>query len=285
MLTEAFNSTVGVVSLSVLLALLTVRTILDALVALGLAPKKLRDWLAYNRREELRTLITELGLQDQVKRARSTAQVLSIRREFHEENDKLRARLEAIVASHIDEGDYRIGSTSKHSVNYFANLRQAFCEATPGEELDRVLAEIMIEFIANECRKSCISFDLVVARRNGLDVLGYLVAKSMNKPFLLYSARDGVFVRSKGKSEVKVLDYTPERNHRAIIVDDSCVGGSEFREMASALKESGSVVTDVFVLFCREEVNAAKSMANDKLTLHALDSYGDERLGRLREKQ
>lgn len=281
---EWLNSTLGIVVIGVVIVLLTVRTVLDALVALNLAPPRLRRWLTASRREELRALIKELGLEEQIERARSTAQVLSIRREFHENDDKLRQRLDRIVARHIDEGDYSIGSTTKRGVKYFVNVREAFCNPPLDEEFDRVLAEIMIDFIANKMQSDGISFDMVVARRNGLDILGYLVAKSMRKPLLLYSDHDGgVWLRSNGEAEQKMLDYHPDRVRRAIIVDDSCVGGSEFREMAATLRRDSVQVKHVFVLFCRAEVDAAAKLGKDWLTLHALDAYDDERLGKLLE--
>lgn len=279
-----FSSTLTNALIATILILLTIRTIIDLLLALNLAPRMLKTWSTESRREEFRDFIGMVGIDEQIRRARSIAQVLRVSREFHEDNSQLQKRLEKIVSKYIDQGKYSIGSVSKQRVRYFLNLRHAFCAMNPAEEIDRVLAEIMLAYVTNECQREGISFDLVVSRRSGLDVLGYLVAKAMETPFLLYSTGDGVWQASTSDTDLKrrPIDYQPHPARNAIIIDDSCVGGGDFRDMARDLKDYGVTVTHVFVLFCRKEVDAAEKLRREDMRLHALDIYGDDRLESLR---
>lgn len=290
-------------TLILLFVILSVHIIIDVLDKIGWLPESLEKMLHKHKKalilevlaeagvkprsyeEVVRHTLDALGVKPKVPWVKSINQVLDIRSEISlpESHPNLQELLGRIVAQYIEENEFTIGSTSKVPVQYYVNLRHAFC-AAPYEEIDKRLAEIMLAHIKECFRRDGISTDAVVARKSGLNILGYLVARAMGLPLLLYTEDVSVWTPHPGESPTsrpRVIDYYLPPNSKAIIVDDSCVGGGSFRDLANNLRSNNILVAHAFVLFARREIDVVQALRSDGIELHALDFYCDADLQEL----
>lgn len=265
-----------------ILVIVSIHTIVEILDKIGYLPGWLGQKLHKRNEKTIVEILSKLGINQKARWIRSIDQVLDIPSPFpdNEVNPVLRDHLRRIVKDYIEEGAYVIGSTSQVPVQYFVNLRHAFC-SSPEREFDKRLAGIMLTYIRDTFRREGISADAVAARRGGLTLLAYLVARAMGIQLLLYSEDAAVWNPRKGeqaKSRPRHMDYDLPPGTQAIIIDDSCVGGGSFRDLARDLKRHGIIVSHAFVLFCRKEVDARTALQQDGITFHSIDEYRDDDL-------
>lgn len=262
--------------LNALIILLSAHTLLEFLSHLGFLPDPVEEYLEKKRQKRAKELIdhtiASMGLTqltEHVKVGRTVSEVLNFAES--EVIDDLGPLLDEIVAKSIEKGQFLIGSNTKQPVHYFVNLRKIFCQ-NHGEQ-DRQMANIMIQFVKEKFLLNQLTCDFVVARKEGLVLLAYLVAKAMGKPLLLHSETPSVW--DKPTTQPKFFDYSVAKDSKAILVDDSCVGGTSFQTIASDLKAKGVHLEHVFVLFCRKECAAEAFLTKHKLQLHSIRQYDD----------
>jgi orotate phosphoribosyltransferase len=269
----------------VLLLILSIHTIIDVLENLGWLPEWIDRRLHKKREATMQHTLESIGVTPKIPWVKSVNQALDIKSEIAlpEAHPELKERLRNIVSKYIESHRFTIGSTSRIPVKYFINLRHAFC-AAPKDEIDKQLAEIMLAHIKECFKRNSLSASAVVARKNGLNILGYLVARAMGLPLLLYTEDVSIWCAENGKDgsiHPRHIDYNLPKFSTAIIVDDSCVGGGSFKDLADDLRKHGINIEHAFVLFTRKEVDAVQSLRSHGLTLHPLDSYSDAELSQL----
>lgn len=283
---EIFYTAIKDITIVCILVIVSVHTLVDILDKVGYLPEWIEKKLHGHKEKEILEIISKLGIDQKARWFRSVNQVLEIRSEIApcDFNPHLRDHLRIIVKDYIEEGRYTIGSNSKIPVKFFVNLRHAFC-TSPSCEYDKRLAEIMLAQIRDTFRRDGISAGVVVGRKNGLNLLAYIVARSMGLPLLLYSEDVSIWNPRNGEAATarpRHLDYDLPVGAEAIIVDDSCVGGGSFKDLALDLKRQNIKVEHAFILFCRKEVNACKALLQDGITLHFIDEYNDNDLSEMK---
>ena len=259
---------IGIVTTVVIVAAVSIRSVVDVLKATGVFYPKWMDFIYKNENEKIVRTLEQLGILSRVKHFKSITQAIETGFTSLTDNE-LRQNFNSIVRLYIDTGPLVVGDNSEQKVDYFLNLRTAFCT-----DYTKQLVEILCSFIINRSLEEGIEYDCVVSRKSGLDLLGYHVALALDLRFVLFHDQRSIL----RNNNIRSFDYLPDNIANPIIVDDSCVGGSSIANMAKQFQtETGIKINHAFLLFTRDTNSVAK-LRRAGVDLHVIEHFDDNKL-------
>jgi len=277
--TSVILGVIGVISLVatvIILLLITFRSVIDVANGMGFLPKRLYKILYRHEEERLKNLLDELGILPRKDYYKALTISLDNPHLLSDIKD-IKKRFKDICKKYTEDvGNIIVGDKTQLNIRYYLNLRKAFCDG-----YDVVLIDLMARFIINEIRTNGLAFGCISSRKNSLDLLGYMLSKIFNVPFILYHDQRSIFNPETG--EIKNFDFIPKVNKKVLMVDDGCVGGNSILEMAKSLRLKGLEVTDAFC-FYSFSLASENELLNINIKLHCLEYYNDKILSKLHKK-
>ena len=272
---------IGIISTALIIIAISIRSVLDVASNMGLLPKWIDDFLHEKERDRTKKLLDELGILPRVKKYRALTNWLDNPQLVDNYTDQeVKDKLKEISKCNIDNESLTVGDVTNMRIEYYLNLRKAFCNG-----FDITLASLMASWIKNRAKEHDIVFDCIVSRKSGLDMLGYFVAKLLNVEYILYHDYPSInkvnLVGDKSKV-IRSFEYLPEHCKHPIIVDDSCVSGNSILKMAEDLRIVSEEKEEIyaFVFFTRSEKTKPKLFEN-KVLLNFVEYYDDKSLEEL----
>ena len=262
----------------IIILLVTARSIADVARGMGLLPERLYKFVYAGEEERTKKLLAELGILPRTRYYRSITSYLDTPLEDELGIDDIKSRLDHIVKRHTVVSRFTIGDVSRLKINYFVNLRQAYCTSDDSKEL----CLLMACFVKDAMRSHYIQFDAILSRKDSLDLLGYHVSQLLKVPFLLYNPEPAIWEERNsptGSSNVaRNFEYDIPEVRSAIIIDDSCVNGNSVVRMAKAARGKDIEVLHAFLFFIRGEADSMNKLKQNDINLHYLRRYSDSDL-------
>lgn len=267
---SAILDTISWAAVIIIMAFITIRSVLDVAKGMGFLPSTWYNLLYKSEEERFKRLLNDLGILPRKKHYQALTNFLDNPSLNHTHSmSEIEKSLVEICKGHITKQDLTVGDNSKLKIQYFLSLRKAFLN-----DHDLVLAKLMASFIVHKTREEGINFDAIVSRKSAFDILGYLVSKILNVPFILCHDHKSIF----GNKGIVPFDFFPSNVSCPLIVDDSCVGGSSIIEIANYLKsENINSSVSAFVFFTRKP-DLKEKMEKNGVVLHYLKYFDDASL-------
>lgn len=269
-MTISWNSALDTISwgaVIVIMTFITIRSVIDVAKGMGFLPTAWYNFLYKSEEERFKRLLDDLGILPRKKHYQALTNFLDNPSLNHTHNmNEVEKSLVDVCKSYITKQELTVGDNSKLKIKYFLSLRKAFLN-----DNDLLLARLMASFIIHKTRDEGIIFDAIVSRKSAFDILGYLVSKILNVPFILCHDHKSIF----GNKGIIPFDFFPSSVANPIIVDDSCVGGSSIIEIANYLKrENIYSPIPAFVFFTRKP-DLKEKMEKNGVNLHYLKYFDD----------
>lgn len=272
-ITWLFSLSLTAVAGTIILALVTIRSILDVAKGMGFLPMKWYNWLYRSEELRFKSLLTDLGIMPRKKHFQAMTNFLDNPNLQHSISPKeIKNKFLIICKKHIDKQSLTVGDSKDLKVEYFLHLRRAFITG-----YDMELVKIMSSFVINTSKEKGITYDAIVSRKGALDLLGYLVAKRLNQPFVLFHDFENIM----SETGAVYFDYLPPSVKNPLIVDDACASGDSILQMGNLLKTAMNInEVNAFVLFTRKADTKEKLQKNGIL-LHEIAHFEDSDLENL----
>jgi len=272
----SFLERISVFTTVIIVFLIAVRSIIDVANGMGFLPKRLYKILYRYEEERLKNLLNEIGILPRKDYYKALTISLDNPHLVSDIKD-IKNRFMNICKKYTEDiGNIVVGDKTQLNIRYYLNLRKAFCDG-----YDVVLIDLMARFIINEIRTNGLAFGCIASRKNSLDLLGYMLSKIFNVPFILYHDQRSIFNPETG--EIKNFDFIPKVDKKVLMIDDGCVGGNSILEMAKSLRLKGFEVTDAFCFYSFSHTSE-NELLNINIKLHCLEFYDDKALSKLHKK-
>jgi len=256
---------ISVFTTVIIVLLIAVRSVIDVANGMGFLPKFLYKLLYKHETERIKNLLDEIGILPRKDNYKALTIGLDNPHLVSDIKD-IKKRFKDIRKKYTEDvGSMIVGDKTQLNIRYYLNLRKAFCDG-----YDVVLIDLMARFIINEIRTNGLAFGCIASRKNALDLLGYMLSKIFNVPFILYHDQRSIFNPETG--EIKNFDFIPKVDKKVLMVDDGCVGGNSILEMAKSLRLKGLEVADAFC-FYSFSLASEKELYNNNIKLHYLECY------------
>ena len=244
-----------------ILVLLGINTIIDIWYKSNLAmPNKMKGHLDSMETGKISRVLNEIGL---IRRKRYYEAITDVLEnpmlELRYKQEEIKPRLEKISKNFIKTGEYEIGDQKEVKAKFFLSLRDAFVQRHHEE-----LTKLMLSFVTNHSLQYGISYDAIMSRKGAFDILGFFVAKALDKPFILYQDSAKIF---DGDAVKRIGDISSEIKN-PIIIDDACSKGEDILKMGLFIKEHFNLSScDAFVFFSRTQ-DAISDLLSHNIKLH-----------------
>lgn len=274
---------VGNITLLIVFALITIRTIADFWHALSFpTPQFLRGFFERQEDQIIERVLKKTGLLDNHDSVRQFRIALSIPPTHF--TGSYQEALKEIIIEYVDTNKWLVGRDGVTEVRHFINLRSAILDSSKGETLAKILLEFIKHETSNIEQQIPIVFDCIVGNKHGSPALSYLVAQGIRGNFPLLWVSNDVHIQKNGET-IFIEGSTSPLPQQAILIDDSTTDGRMIMDCVEHLRAKGIKINHVFLLFSRKEKDVKDRLAKIDVYLHSIWELDDEDISKwLKEK-
>lgn len=247
---------------SVVLIILGIGTLVQVLDMLGFLPSKVRNYLKLNHSRDTLDILKEYGIDPELYRRHNIS--VGIPQDYPKDD------IENMIKKKLNEikigMDVSVGKIRKTEVNYYIDLIGHSCDPISATAYARTLSS----FWASKIESRDVidpQIDFIVTPKNGSPILGYEFAKLLGKPFMLHEETDRFVCKQDDMRKRFDCAWVPEKNSRALIVDDSTTGGRMVCDTIRDLRKYGYNVSECLVVFEPQNKDAKKKLEQQHVKL------------------
>lgn len=253
----------------IILAILTVSTIIFLLDVNGLLPQCISKRLAKKKVISQKLILEEMGFNFREERhSRIRSKVIDF---FSKKSIPLKDTADELVRNYTykSEKKFQVGKREPVLLSKFVDLMSASTDPN----ISTKMAKILSSYIHNT---PSLRYDFIITPKNGTPILGYELAKLLQVPCVFHvdsnekfsCGREDKFYKYS-KFDVSSIDIL-SKNNRALIVDDSTTGGRKITSLVEDLREIDCEVGDCLVIFEPTAKEVDKTLNQIGITLHSL---------------